>query len=85
MIWKAKYSYNKSTLSFMNDKLTANIWIFKVQPTLLSLQKHVEAYSSGLRLMVDESGWDASWQVRFITTKSQFQKNLLRIIVPKTA
>ncbi|TNN61133.1 Mucin-19 [Liparis tanakae] len=49
-----------------------------VQSALLGFQKHLDVYSSGLRLMIDESSRDASRKVGFVTAKAQVQEQLLR-------
>lgn len=64
-------------------RLTADIRILKVQPVLLGLQKNLEVYSFCLGLMVDESSWDASREVRFVTAKAQVQENLFGVIIPQ--
>lgn len=63
--------------------LTTNIWVLQVNPIPLGVQKHLQVDSSGLRLVIDEAGWNASRQVRLIAAEPQFQENLLRVIFPK--
>ena len=76
------YTYTPWTV-LLRVRLTADIWILKVQPVLLCLQEHLEVYSPRLRLMIDESSWNASREVRFITAKAQIQEHLLRVIIPQ--
>lgn len=64
-------------------RLTADIRILEVQPVLLGLQKNLEVNSFCLGLMVDESSWDTSREVRFVTAKAQVQENLFRVIIPQ--
>lgn len=61
----------------------AHIWVLQVQSVFLGLQEHLEVYSSGLGLMVDESGRDASGDVRLIAAEAQIQQNLLWVVVPQ--
>lgn len=72
-----------NTDQLLKVRLTADIWIVKVQPVLLGLQEHLEVYSPRLRLMIDESSRDASREIRFITAKAQIQEQLLRVIIPQ--
>lgn len=79
--------FNKTTCTkkkrWCEEGLTADIWVLQVQPVLLGLQKHLEVYSSCLRLIIDESSWDASGKVRFITAKAQVQQKLLWVVIPQ--
>lgn len=80
---KLAYSNRILTPLSYDYRLTANIWILKVQTTLLGFQKHLEVYSPCLRLMIDKSRWDASREVGFIAAKAKIQEQCLWVVVPQ--
>lgn len=67
----------------LKSRLTADVWVLQVLPVLLGLQKHLQVYPFGLRLVVDESSRDASGEARLVAAKAHLQQNLLRVVVPQ--